>query len=60
VTGLNADDRRILADAYLAAWIEGLERHPLSVAVRPAGRVPLDDTGRAPVVPLRPTGGDRA
>jgi hypothetical protein len=49
---------------YLAAWVEGLRcRNPEPPAVRPVElpprRVPLDDTGRPPVVPLRSAGGDR-
>jgi hypothetical protein len=47
---------------YLAAWVEGLrQRTPQPAAVRPvtlpARYVRLDDTGRAPTVPLRPAGG---
>ena len=53
-------DTRSLRDLFAAAYIEGLEQkarlHPLST---PTPVVPLDDTGRAPVVPLRPNGGDR-
>jgi hypothetical protein len=53
-----------LSDAYALAYLEGLGRRPV---LRPAQRpltvpptpIPLDDTGRAPVVPLRPRGGDR-
>lgn len=47
-----------LRDLFAAAYLEGLEAkarlHPLSA---PVPVIPLDDTGRAPVVPLRPDRG---
>lgn len=47
-----------LRDLYALAWLEQLEaRTPMPTG--PATRLRLDDTGRAPIVPLRPTGGDR-
>jgi hypothetical protein len=49
---------------YLAAWIEGLKARTPEPAVRPVahltGHVLLRDTDRAPYVPLRGAGGDRA
>jgi hypothetical protein len=49
---------------WLAAWLEGLREVSPLPAVRlvelPPRRIPLDDTGRAPTVPLRPDGGDDA
>lgn len=49
---------------WLAAWLEGLRNVNPEPAVRlvelPPRRIPLDDTDRAPIVPLRPDGGDRA
>lgn len=53
-----------LRDLYAAAWMRGLEVKVADtgdVVVVSARRrtVPLDDTQRAPVVPLRPDGGDR-
>lgn len=54
------DDRRLLADALTAAWLEGLNARPDIAPTDPLTRVRLDDTGRAPVVPLRPNRGDRA
>lgn len=50
--------RRILADALLHAWVGGLGRS--LPAGPPAEPVRLDDTGRAPLVRLRPAGGVRA
>lgn len=50
------DLRALLALAY----IDGLAKRPQIVPTDPATVIRLDDTGRAPVVPLRPTGGDRA
>lgn len=46
------DSRKALADLLLLAYIDGLEQRC------PAPR--LDTTGRAPLVPLWPAGGDRA
>jgi hypothetical protein len=45
---------------YALAYLEGLERRPQIAPTDPATRVRLDDTGRAPIVPLRPAGGARA
>jgi hypothetical protein len=42
-----------LRTLYALAYLERLRE-------RPARAVPLDDTSRAPIVPLRPNGGDRA
>lgn len=43
-----------LRDAYTRAWIDGLHRKAdQRPTERPAQPVRLDDTGRAPVVPLR-------
>lgn len=55
----------MLRALYAAAWLRGLEVKVATtgdvVAVSTRRRhVPLDDTGRAPIVPLRPAGGDRA
>lgn len=48
---------------YLTAWLDGLRTRGPEPAVRPvelpARHVPLDDTGRAPLVPLRAAGGPR-
>lgn len=44
---------------YALAFLEGLQNRPEIAPTDPATRVRLDDTGRAPVVPLRPAGGDR-
>jgi len=49
------DLRGLLALAYL----DGLQRRPTIAPTDPLTRVRLDDTDRAPVVPLRPNGGDR-
>ena len=48
-----------LRDLYALAYLEGLQRRPRIAPADPLTRVRLDDTGRAPVVPLRPNGGDR-
>lgn len=57
------EGREVLAEALLLAWIEGLCTRTPAPAVRVRAsvgeRVPLDDTGRAPIVPLAPNGGDR-
>lgn len=48
---------------YLAAWLDGLQQRTPEPAVRRvdslAELVRVDDTGRAPLVPLRPADGDR-
>lgn len=49
-----------LREALAAAWLAGLTERPQIAPTDPATRIRLDDTGRAPVIPLRPTGGDRA
>lgn len=49
----------LLRELLAAAYLEGLERRPQIVPTDPLTRVRLDDTGRAPNVPLRPAGGDR-
>ena len=46
-----------LRDLLALAWTAGLTARTPAPAV--PTRVRLDDTGRAPYVPLRPTGGDR-
>jgi hypothetical protein len=48
-----------LRDLFALAYLDGLERRQ-AAQQRPAQRIPLDDTDRAPVVPLRPAGGDHA
>lgn len=52
---MKAPDLRAL---LALAWIDGLAARTPAPDV--TTRVRLDDTGRAPVVPLRPDGGDRA
>lgn len=49
------DLRALMALAYL----DGLQQRPEIAPTGPLTRIRLDDTGRAPVVPLRPAGGDR-
>jgi hypothetical protein len=48
---------------FLAAWLEELNKRTPAPAVRRVGSmaewVRLDDTGRAPIVPLRPAHGPR-
>lgn len=49
-----------LREYFTAAWLAGLEDKARQEAERrPAQSVRLDGTDRAPLVPLRPTGGDR-
>jgi hypothetical protein len=48
-----------LRDLYAAAWLEGMQQRPQIAPTDPATRIRLDDTGRPPTVPLRPTGGHR-
>lgn len=54
-------DNDPLRSLYALAFIEGLDRQDRLAAVRAADRAGLlarlDDTGRAPVVPLRPARG---
>jgi hypothetical protein len=45
--------RPSLRDLYALAYIQGLADRPTIAPTDPATRVRLDDTGRAPVVPLR-------
>lgn len=47
-----------LRDLFALAYLAALHPPVLPVADLPQ-RVSLDDTGRAPIVPLRPAGGDR-
>lgn len=54
----------MLRALYAAAWIRGLEvkvgdSGDVVVVKARRAHVPLDDTHRAPVVPLRPNGGAR-
>lgn len=49
-----------LREALALAYLDGLQRKAAEAAQERAGRtIRLDTPGRAPVVPLRPTGGDR-
>lgn len=48
-----------LRELYALAYIEGLQRHERPQEP-PAPPVRLDTPGRAPIVRLRPAGGDRA
>lgn len=52
--------RALLALAYLDKLERRYPLPPLPPAELPMRAPRLDDTGRAPFVPLRPTGGDRA
>lgn len=49
--------RLSLRDLYAAAYLEGLRERPTIAATDPATIVRVDDTGRPPLVPLRPTRG---
>lgn len=48
-----------LRDLYALAYLDGLRDRPQVAPTDPATVVRLDDTGRAPIVPLRPRGGAR-
>lgn len=43
-----------LSDAYVLAWLEGLNRRSQRPAAPLSVPPPLDDTDRAPIVRLRP------
>jgi hypothetical protein len=57
---VTADLSRLLLLAYLDKLEQRVPLPPLRPAELPVRAPRLDDTGRGPFVPLRPTGGDGA
>ena len=51
--------RLSLRALYALAYLEGLQQRPTIAPTDPTTRIRLDGAARPPVVPLRPTGGDR-